>query len=210
MKILICAYREWALKIAYCFNATVVTSKEELDVEKIQPDVIFFLGWSWMVPESITEKYLCICLHPSPLPKYRGGSPIQNQIIAGETTSAVTLFRMNQRLDGGEIYFQEEISLEGYLDDILDRIIEVGIKGVKAVIEGLSTGSLIGIVQEENEATFCKRRKPSDGVLSIEQLKELSAQNVYNMVRGLQPPYPSLQIEFPDGSKLTLEKVSIQ
>ena len=46
-------------------------------------------------------------LHPSPLPKFRGGSPIQNQIIRGEKISAVTIFKINKIIDGGDIYFQK-------------------------------------------------------------------------------------------------------
>ena len=47
-------------------------------------------------------------LHPSPLPKYRGGSPIQNQIINGESKSAVTLFKINNKIDQGDIIYQKE------------------------------------------------------------------------------------------------------
>ena len=46
-------------------------------------------------------------LHPSPLPKFRGGSPIQNQIIRGKKISAVTIFKINKIIDGGDIYFQK-------------------------------------------------------------------------------------------------------
>ena len=42
-------------------------------------------------------------LHPSPLPKFRGGSPIQNQIIRNKKKSMVTIFRINNILDGGDI-----------------------------------------------------------------------------------------------------------
>ena len=65
-------------------------------------------------------------LHPSPLPKYRGGSPIQNQIINGEKNSAVTLFKMTRNLDDGDIYKQIPFSLKGSLDDIFNRIIKLG------------------------------------------------------------------------------------
>ena len=106
-KILFCGYRPWAKEIYYSIahgNQYKIKSslkliesldefKEEIELEK--PKAIFFVGWSWIVEKDIVDNHLCICLHPSPLPKYRGGSPIQNQIINGEEESAVTLFKMD-------------------------------------------------------------------------------------------------------------------
>jgi len=51
------------------------------------------------VPIELIDEYDCYCIHPSDLPKYRGGSPIQNQIIDGVKDSAVTLFKMDYDLD---------------------------------------------------------------------------------------------------------------
>ena len=114
MKIACISYREWANKI---YNQLFdrykddhkffhIKSKEEFNKEeliKFNPDIILWYGWSWIVENYFTDNYNSIMLHPSPLPKYRGGSPIQNQIINGEKQSAVTLFRLTQGLDDGDI-----------------------------------------------------------------------------------------------------------
>ena len=50
-----------------------------------------FYGWSKKVSKKIVKEYKCIMLHPSNLPKYAGGSTIQNQIIRNVKLSAVTL-----------------------------------------------------------------------------------------------------------------------
>ena len=58
--------------------------KLKLDyIKKINPKLIFFPDWSWIIPNEIVQKYQCVCFHESNLPKFRGGSPIQNQIIRG-------------------------------------------------------------------------------------------------------------------------------
>jgi len=105
---------------------TVFNPKEisELDLDKY--DALLFYGWSWIIKQDIVDNKVCVCLHPSPLPKYRGGSPIQNQIISGEGTSAVSLFKMGKGLDDGPIYYQESFSLSGNLKEIFSRIVEVG------------------------------------------------------------------------------------
>ena len=79
------------------------------------------------MPEQFITSFRCLMLHPSPLPKYRGGSPIQNQIINGEIESAVSIFLMDSGLDSGPIYCQESFSLEGELSEIFSRIVRIGI-----------------------------------------------------------------------------------
>ena len=95
MNIACISYRDWALKIysklesniSKNHNFLIFRNKDEFDSKKLidfQPDLILWYGWSWIVDNIFVDKYTSIMLHPSPLPKYRGGSPIQNQIINGE------------------------------------------------------------------------------------------------------------------------------
>jgi len=105
------AYREWAINIFkdvsneddefILISNNLLCTKKFIDT--IKPDVIFLYGWSWIVPKEIVENYTCLCLHPSKLPKYRGGTPIQNQIMNEEYQSAVTIFKMGVGLDDGDI-----------------------------------------------------------------------------------------------------------
>ena len=114
--ILICGYRDWALNLFNNVNNSVIEKCIYIDdkdlleemIDIYNPTYIFFIGWSWIVEDDIVNNYPCICLHPSPLPKYRGGSPIQHQIINGEVESAVTLFKMDKGIDTGDILFQKK------------------------------------------------------------------------------------------------------
>ena len=118
--ILICGYRDWAhdlfVNVDRCVidNCVYVDDKDILDtmIDEYEPKFIFFIGWSWIIKDDIINNYPCICLHPSLLPKYRGGSPMQHQIINGEKTSAVTLFEMDEGIDTGDILYQKEFSLD--------------------------------------------------------------------------------------------------
>ncbi len=51
---------------------------------EIKPDTIFYNGWSWFIPSDVLRLCPNVVLHPGKLPKDRGGSPIQNQIINGK------------------------------------------------------------------------------------------------------------------------------
>jgi methionyl-tRNA formyltransferase len=85
-KIIICAYRDWnkqlfkekIFKLSDEFH--LIDNKDELTIRRlreIDPEYIFFLDWSWLVPKDIFARYRCVVFHVAPLPEFRGGSPSQ-------------------------------------------------------------------------------------------------------------------------------------
>ena len=86
MKIACVGYRKWALNIYDTLaqltdnQYLIFRSQSQYDDKvllEFDPQFVLFYGWSWIVPEEIIKGYNCVMLHPSPLPKYRGGSPIR-------------------------------------------------------------------------------------------------------------------------------------
>lgn len=215
MRIACIGYRAWALNI-YDHLADnlddvflIFRTKEQYQEDALndfQPDLVLFYGWSWDVPSRIVNKYKCLMLHPSPLPKYRGGSPIQNQIVAGERNSKVTIFIMNNEMDSGDIIAQADISLMGTLSDILTDIEDVGIR---LTINILTVG-LHPVPQDHSKATYCKRRTPEESEITIEEIKERSAEYLFDKIRMLSPPYPNAFIYTNDGKKLIIKSAEIQ
>jgi methionyl-tRNA formyltransferase len=213
MKVCCVGYRDWALKIYSSleneFDTLVISSKKEYNEETIRkynPDYVLFYGWSWIIDKKLLEDYTCIMLHPSPLPKYRGGSPIQNQIINGEKDSAVSLFIMDQGIDTGDLIAQEHLSLEGQLFDILDRITQIG---TRLTLSFLKNG-FTRLKQDEAQATFFPRRKVSENEITIEELLNKNGEYLYNKIRMLQDPYPNSYIKTIDGKKLKLKLVELE
>lgn len=214
MKIICCTYRDWAKEI-YNFlentfkehNFIMISSKEEYS-EKIihneNPDLILWYGWSWIIPKNILKKYYSVMLHPSPLPKYRGGSPIQNQIIKGETTSAVTLFKMDGGIDTGDIIYQELFSLEGGLEDIFKHITYIG---TDLSVKMLNNFPNLNLTPQDNtKSTYFNRRTPEQSEITLEELRGSTAKDLYNKIRALQDPYPNAFIKCKNGTKLYLTK----
>jgi methionyl-tRNA formyltransferase len=207
MRYLFFAYREWAINIFKNIRNSedqfiLITNKESCNfqfIHQLNPDSIFFYGWSWIVEQEIIDHYTCLCLHPSKLPKYRGGSPIQNQIICGEKKSAVTIFKMGDGLDNGPIFYQKEFDLSGYLSEILKQIETLGIEGTIKFINDFKNNKLTFTQQNENEATLFKRLKPSDSEIKLEDFLNHNAEYFYNKVRGLQKPYPEAYIKCETG-----------
>ena len=219
LKIMCVGYRKWSLDIFKkliednSFIVTVFTSKESLTyeiVEQLNPDIILFYGWSWKVIDEIIDNYFCLCLHPSRLPKYRGGSPIQNQIINGEKDGAISIFRMTKNIDEGDICFQKEISLEGNIKQIYNRIYEVGLEVTLKIINDFIQKKLKFTPQNNGIATYYMRRSPKQSRITAEELKNCSAQDLFNKIRMLTDPYPNAYIICSDGKKLFLTECYIE
>ena len=139
-------------------------------------------------------------LHPSPLPKYRGGSPIQNQIINNEEISAVTIFLMDDGIDTGPILAQEAFSLKGGIDDIFKRISRLGYK----LTVNILSNPINPKPQDHSQASNYKRRAPEDSEITLDELMHKPAHYLHNKIRMLQDPYPNAFISTSDGKKLFL------
>lgn len=205
MKIVYFGYRDWSIDIFGKIDIEkkyLVTNKDYSVIEFLNPDLVFFIGWSDIVPIDIIKKYTCICLHPSPLPKYRGGSPIQHQIINNEKHSAVTFFIMDQGIDTGDILYQPYLSLGGTLSEILQNIKLLGIEYLNKIIIDYKKNQLIRYKQDNSKSTYYKRRKESDSEITIEEIENSTPQNLHNKIRSLNNPYPNAFIKCKDGKKL--------
>lgn len=214
MRVACVGYRDWALNIydrlAASTNHTflIFRSKAQFNgaaLVDFKPDLVLFYGWSWILPTDLLERYTCLMLHPSPLPRYRGGSPIQNQIILGETSSMASLFVMTDELDAGDLVGQQALSLAGTLEDIFKRIENAGVELTRHILEH----GLQRVPQDHSAATFCKRRTPCDSEITAEELTSNSAVYLYNKIRMLADPYPNAYILTADGKKLMITSAHI-
>ena len=209
MRIIAIGYRNWALKIYknLAKREKVLIFRKEISykrIKKYNPNFILYYGWSKKVPKKIIDDYKCIMLHPSKLPAFAGGSPIQNQIIRNIKTSAVTLFRMNEKFDKGNILFQKKLSLDGELNEIFDEIIRIG------TMLSLQMFKQKYKEKKTNVKKIYPRRKPWESEITLSELKYKNAKYLYNKIRMLQSPYPTAYINTSDGKKLYLLKASLK
>ena len=175
-------------------------------ITSCEAELLLFYGWSWMVPNDIVEENICICLHPSKLPNFRGGSPIQNQVTAGVEDSAVSVIRMNKKLDAGPIYQQQALSLAGSIDEILLRMASLGRSITSDLIADYINDELIFLEQDDPPAAPVKRRKPSDGAIDIDQAAKTDFRQLSRLILSLRSPYPNAYIEL-NGQNLLIQEV---
>ncbi len=179
-------------------------------IEEHRIDLVLFYGWSWFVPDALTKRRDCLCLHPSLLPKYRGGSPIQHQILGAETDGGLTIFRMNDVLDGGDILAQRGFSLGGTLQDIFQRIVEHGADATLDLFRHYEDGTIVYAPQENLDASPpYQRRKPKESELTLSRLQDITQRSFYNFVRALDDPYPNCFFRLSPTEVLEVNEVRI-
>ena len=152
-------------------------------LKRKKPEIIFFPDWSWIIPNEIISNYKCICFHESHLPKFRGGSPIQNQIIRGITKTKTTGFIMIDKIDAGDIILQKNLSLEGSIQEIFSRMSENDYSLILKIMNGRYKRK-----KQSGKPTTYSRRKPKES-----ELKSLnhSIRYLYNFIHMLEDPYPN-------------------
>ncbi|KKI99118.1 hypothetical protein [Prochlorothrix hollandica] len=167
-----------------------IKSVEQLNLQTIQsidPRYIFFLHWSWKVPEEIISNYECVCFHMTDVPYGRGGSPLQNLIMRGHQQTKLTALRMTQEFDAGPVYLKEDLCLGGNAEDIYIRATTLAAKMIEKIIAEEPTP-----IPQTGEVTIFKRRTPAES--QVPELSSLS--NLHDFIRMLDAEgYPKAFIE---------------
>ena len=151
-------------------------------IKELKPDFIVVAAYGKILPQAVLDIAPCINLHASILPKYRGASPIQSAILAGEKQTGVTAMLMDAGLDTGDMLDFAYTPCED--KTAAQLFIELGdLAGELIVRVLLNFTNLTPLMQDDAQATHCKKIAKSDGLFGFEQ----SAQQIYNKFRALSP-----------------------
>ncbi|NLD97931.1 MAG: methionyl-tRNA formyltransferase [Synergistaceae bacterium] len=94
-------------------------------IERINPRYIFFPHWSWIIPNSVLERWECVIFHLGDVPDGRGGSPLQNHIERKIYTTCVSALRATRGIDEGPVYCKKQFSLYGGAEEIFLRLSKI-------------------------------------------------------------------------------------
>lgn len=176
-----------------------------LIAEEIRPDIAFVIGCRILIPEEIYRipPLGMLVVHDSLLPHYRGFAPLNWAILNGETQTGVTLFYLNERLDGGDIVDQKAVPIgpQDTAQILENRVCQAVVDVVLEAYPLLAQGRASRIKQNYNEGSFTCSRIPEDGVIDWNG----STVSIYNQVRALAYPYPGA-FSYYNGKKLMIWK----
>ena len=172
------------------FNLPIYQPASGIDLEAalslLEPDLIVIVAYGMILPKSVVETYFCINIHPSRLSLYRGASPIQSTLLAGATTTAITLIQVTEKMDSGPILAQqpEEILPTDTAGILSDRLAHRSADLCVTYIRQLENGTAATpLPQDHSQATYCKKITKDDQALS----SALSPGEFVNRVRALSP-----------------------
>lgn len=154
------------------------------------PQIIVVVAFGRILPATILDlaPHGCVNVHYSLLPKYRGAAPAAWTIINGEEKGGVTTMRLEQKMDAGPIYLQEETAVppDETTASLQDKLTPVGARLLLETIRRLKDGTLAPRTQDEAKATFAPMIKKEDGLIDWSR----SAAEIERRVRGFTP-WPS-------------------
>ena len=151
-------------------------------IKELKPDFIVVAAYGKILPQSVLDIAPCINLHASILPKYRGASPIQSAILAGEKQTGVTAMLMDAGLDTGDMLdFAYTPCEDKTAAQLFDELGDLAGELIVRVL--LNFANLTSLKQDDAQATHCKKIAKSDGLFSFEE----SARQIYNKFRALTP-----------------------
>ena len=157
---------------------------------KYQPDIIVVAAFGQILPKEILEmpKYGCINVHASLLPKYRGAAPIQWAVINGEKASGVTIMRMDEGLDTGDMIASVAVELDAQETggSLFDKLQDAGARLCVETMKSIEDGTAVYTPQDNEIATHTKMIQKSLGKINW----SLSAVQIERLIRGLNP-WPS-------------------
>jgi len=145
----------------------------------------------------------CVNVHASLLPRWRGASPIQSAIKAGDELSGVCIQKMVLKLDAGDVLVSSEIPLDSESTNPW-LFNECSIKGAELLCQFIEQVNIekklpVGVQQDEQAAVHCGKVKKSDGELDWNN----SARDVYQQIRA-SLGWPGALSSLPNGDNLKI------
>lgn len=168
-----------------------INDKEVLDaIQKYKIDWLFIIGWSQIAGREVLNAptYGCIGMHPTLLPKGRGRASIPWAILKGLDKTGVTMFKLDEGVDTGDIIGQGEISLDDKITatELYQKVDEMHIRLIRENWDKLINNSVQLKKQDDSIATEWPGRKPADG----EILPSMTMEEAERLVRAVTHPYP--------------------
>ncbi|MFQ6342989.1 methionyl-tRNA formyltransferase [Campylobacter sp. VTCC 70190] len=142
------------------------------EIRDLNPDFIVVAAYGKILPKAILELAPCVNLHASLLPKYRGASPIQSAILNRDEKSGVCTMLMEEGLDTGAILQSLECNIKDKnSSEVFELLANLAAKLILTTL--LNFEKITPKKQDEKLASFCKKIKKEDGLVNLQNAREL-------------------------------------
>jgi methionyl-tRNA formyltransferase len=156
-------------------------------LEGLSPDIFVVAAFGLIFPKRALAlpKIDCVNVHASLLPRWRGASPINMAIAAGDSETGVSIMRMVKELDAGPVYTVRKVPIgpDENAGDLFERLAAEGGPLLVETLGRIVSGELEPVEQPEEGVTFAPLLKKRDGLIDWNK----DAFSVHNQIRGMNP-----------------------
>jgi len=176
-------------------------------VKAIKPDLLVSFAYGRFFGPKFMELFPLggINIHPSLLPKYRGPAPIQAAILNRDKVTGISIQKLSQEMDGGDILESEQLKLTGEetTGSLGGIIAEKAAQMLPGVLKKIAAGTVRGVPQDADKASYCSLIVADDAIIDW----KMSASEIEARVRALDP-WPLCRT-IHNGRELLILKTSV-
>lgn len=141
-------------------------------IADIAPDMIVVAAFGQILPKSVLDipKLGCINVHGSLLPKLRGASPMHAAILEGLDESGITIMRMAEGLDTGDMISRVSCNIRGMdITAVSGLLAEKGAELLAETIPSIADGTAVYEAQDDSEASYAGMISKADGFTDFDE-----------------------------------------
>lgn len=171
-------------------------------IKELSPDAIVVVAFGQIIPQEILDipPKGCVNVHPSLLPRHRGASPLQETILQGDTTTAVTVMLMDAKMDHGPILAQKPVAVDKNEthESLREKTTVIGVPLLIDTLDKWFSGAIRHTPQDDSRATYTRLLSRETGKLDWSENRE----TIDRKIRGLNP-WPGVWCDF-NGKRLKI------
>lgn len=163
------------------------------------PDLGVVISYGRLIPPELLSwpRHGMLGVHPSLLPRYRGASPMARAILHGDSSTGVTIFRLNERMDAGDIACQREVVMDPQetAETLSERLSRLGAELLLETVERIEQGTAAFHPQDDSRATDAPKFTKAEGRIDW----GAGAEAIHRLVRAAGP-WPGAYTNWKEGS----------
>ena len=156
-------------------------------LEQLNFDLLVVVAYGQVLTSAVLDypRFGCINVHASLLPRWRGAAPVQRSILAGDSTTGVTIMQIDEGLDTGDMLATKSFTIESTdtSGSILTKMLNSGAPLLVETIDKFEAGKILPVKQDAKDASYASKIRVEEGNIDWTR----PAIEVDRLVRAFQP-----------------------
>lgn len=156
-------------------------------IKALDPELIVVVAYARLIPRTILDlpPLGCINVHPSLLPRFRGATPVESAILAGEKETGISIFLMDEGYDTGELILHKSFPI-GEVEtggELRERLAGASAPLLLSAVRMLEEAKAIRTPQDRSAGEYTRPLKKEDEKIIWTE----PAERIFNRIRALNP-----------------------